>query len=86
MKNKPKVITVKSIIGKVKLLKNLEISAILAFSTIAILIKNIYQQQTGFTENIYSEKLLSVAFPLYAFVWITMVYFNGGYDKPIKLL
>jgi hypothetical protein len=49
-------------------------------------IKNIYQQQTGFNENIYSEKLLSVAFPLYAIVWIVMVYFNGGYDKPIKLV
>ena len=49
------------------------------------LIKNIYQKQTGFSENIYSEKLLSIAFPLYALVWVMMVYFNGGYDKPIKL-
>jgi GT2 family glycosyltransferase len=49
-------------------------------------IKNIYQQNTGIDGNIYSEKLLSVAFPLYAIAWIIMVYFNGGYDKPIKLL
>lgn len=49
-------------------------------------IKNIYQQNTGFDVDIYSQKLLSVAFPLYALVWIIMVYFNGGYDKPIKLL
>lgn len=49
-------------------------------------IKNIYQQNAGIEGDIYSEKLLSVAFPLYALVWITMVYFNGGYDKPIKLL
>lgn len=49
------------------------------------LIKNIYQSNTGFNTEIYSEKLLSVAFPLYALVWVTMVYFNGGYDKPIKL-
>jgi GT2 family glycosyltransferase len=49
-------------------------------------IKNIYQQNTGIDGNIYSEKLLSVAFPLYALAWIVMVYFNGGYDKPIKLL
>lgn len=49
-------------------------------------IKNIYQQNTGIDGNIYSEKLLSVAFPLYALAWIIMVYFNGGYDKPIKLL
>lgn len=50
-------------------------------------IKNIYQQNTGLDGDIYSQKLLSVAFPLYALVWIVMVYFNGGYDKPpIKLL
>ena len=49
-------------------------------------IKNIYQQNTGIDGDIYSEKLLSVAFPLYATAWIVMVYFNGGYDKPIKLL
>lgn len=50
------------------------------------LIKNIYQQNTGINGDIYSEKLLSVAFPLYAVAWIIMVYFNGGYDKPIKIL
>ncbi len=49
-------------------------------------IKNIYQQNTGIDGDIYSEKLLSVAFPLYALAWIIMIYFNGGYDKPIKLL
>ncbi|MCF8423565.1 MAG: glycosyltransferase family 2 protein [Bacteroidia bacterium] len=50
------------------------------------IIKDIYQQRTGFSEDIYSQKLISVAFPLYAIVWIVMVYFNGGYYKPIKLL
>ncbi len=49
-------------------------------------IKNIYQQKTGIDGDIYSEKLLSVAFPLYATAWVVMVYFNGGYDKPIKIL
>ena len=61
---------------------------ILDFSVITFglfVIKNIYQQNTGFDEDIYSEKLLNVAFPLYALAWIIMVYFNGGYDKPIKL-
>jgi len=50
------------------------------------ILKDIYQQHTGFSEDIYSQKLISVAFPLYAIIWIVMVYFNGGYDKPIKLL
>lgn len=62
---------------------------ILDFSIITLglfAIKNIYQQKTGIDGDIYSEKLLSIAFPLYAAAWIVMVYFNGGYDKPIKLL
>lgn len=49
------------------------------------LIKNLYQINTGLSQDIYSEKLLSVAFPLYSLVWIVLTYFNGGYDKPIKL-
>lgn len=49
-------------------------------------IKTIYQQNSGLDAEIYSHKLLSVAFPLYAIAWIIMVYFNGGYDKPIKIL
>lgn len=49
------------------------------------IIKNLYQIKSGLAGDIYSEKLLSVAFPLYALVWIVITYFNGGYDKPIKL-
>lgn len=49
-------------------------------------IKTIYQHEVGLADDIYSEKLLSVAFPMYSLAWITMIYFNGGYDKPIKLL
>jgi O-antigen biosynthesis protein len=62
---------------------------ILDFSIITLglfAIKNIYQQKTGIDGDIYSEKLLSVAFPIYAAAWIILVYFNGGYDKPVKLL
>ncbi len=62
---------------------------IIDFSLITLglfIIKNIYQQNTGFDVEIYSHKLLSVAFPLYSLVWIIMVYFNGGYDKPVRLL
>lgn len=49
-------------------------------------IKNIYQQKTGLQEDIYSENLINIAFPLYAITWISMIFLNGGYDKPIKLL
>ncbi len=61
----------------------------LDFSLITLglfLIKNVYQHNSGIGEHVYSEKLLSIAFPLYSLAWIIMVYFNGGYDKPIKLL
>lgn len=62
--------------------------AIIDFSLVTaglFLMKNLYQHNSGLTEEIYSEKLINVAFPLYALVWITTVYFSGGYDKPIKL-
>ncbi|MCC6182773.1 MAG: glycosyltransferase [Bacteroidia bacterium] len=47
-------------------------------------LKTVYSQNTGFEGEIYSDDLLSVAFPLYSLTWIIMVYFNGGYDFPIK--
>lgn len=48
-------------------------------------IKDLYLNKTGLSVDVYSQKLLMVAFPAYAFAWILMVYFNGGYDKPVKL-
>ena len=50
------------------------------------IIKNIYQQNSNLENDIYSQKLLSVAFPLYSIIWIIAIYFNSGYDKPVKLL
>lgn len=49
-------------------------------------IKDLYLNKTGLSVDVYSQKLLLVAFPAYAATWILMVYFNGGYDKPVKLL
>lgn len=49
-------------------------------------IKDLYLSNTGLSVDVYSQKLLMVAFPAYAIAWILMVYFNGGYDKPVKLL
>ena len=51
-----------------------------------LLVKNGYQNYVGTTENMYSNGLIIIAFPLYALAWIMMVYFSGGYDKPIKLI
>lgn len=49
-------------------------------------IKDLYLNKTGLSVDVYSQKLLLIAFPAYALAWILMVYFNGGYDKPVKLL
>ncbi len=49
-------------------------------------IKDLYLNKTGLSVDVYSQKLLLIAFPAYALIWILMVYFNGGYDKPVKLL
>jgi len=48
-------------------------------------IKDLYLNKTGLSVDVYSQKLLMVAFPAYALAWIVMVYFNGGYDKPVRL-
>ncbi len=50
------------------------------------IIKNIYQQNSNLENDIYSQNLLNIAFPLYSIIWIVAVYFNGGYDKPVKIL
>lgn len=48
-------------------------------------LKQVYIAQTGIQNDVYSQKLISIAFPLYAVIWLISVYFNGGYDKPIKI-
>ena len=48
-------------------------------------IKDLYLSNTGLSVDVYSQRLLMIAFPAYAFIWLLMVYFNGGYDKPVKL-
>lgn len=34
----------------------------------------------------FPEELINYSIPIYAFVWITTTYFNGGYDFPTRLL
>jgi cellulose synthase/poly-beta-1,6-N-acetylglucosamine synthase-like glycosyltransferase len=34
----------------------------------------------------FPEEILKVAIPCYAMVWMISILFNGGYDKPVKLL
>lgn len=46
------------------------------------LFKSFYEDFSG---KIFDESLTSVALPLYALVWITSIFINGGYDQPIRL-
>ncbi|HSH66129.1 MAG TPA: glycosyltransferase, partial [Bacteroidia bacterium] len=51
-----------------------------------LLIKDYYERHFRFIEGgSYSDKLISIAFPLYAIIWMLLVYLSGGYDKPIRL-
>jgi GT2 family glycosyltransferase len=49
-------------------------------------IKKIYLYNSGLDIDVYSLHLVNTAFPLYALIWVIAIYFNGGYDNPIKLL
>lgn len=35
--------------------------------------------------NYYQDSFVNVNFPLYTFIWLAAVYFNGGYDAPYNL-
>ena len=39
---------------------------------------------TNFMIN-YPDEFMKFAVPLYGLIWITSIFFSGGYDKPIKL-
>lgn len=49
------------------------------------LTKQLYIQNAHLQTTTYSEKLVAFAFLSYAIIWMVSVYFNSGYDKPIKL-
>lgn len=34
---------------------------------------------------LFPEELIRYSIPAYGFTWVAVVYFNGGYDRPIKL-
>ncbi len=51
-----------------------------------LLIKDYYEKHFRFIGGgSYSETLISIAFPVYAIIWMLLVYLSGGYDKPIRL-
>ncbi|MBN1339140.1 MAG: glycosyltransferase [Bacteroidales bacterium] len=49
-------------------------------------IKNYWEQKVIFPGGgHYPAELVSVAIPLYVFLWLFSVYMSGGYDKPVKI-
>lgn len=51
-----------------------------------LLIRNYYEKHFRFIEGgSYSDALISIAFPVYAAIWMLLVYLSGGYDKPVRL-
>ena len=47
--------------------------------------KTVYEIKFKLYPNFYSKEILDLFFPLYTLVWMTFVYFSGGYDKPTSL-
>ncbi|MFI5151225.1 MAG: glycosyltransferase [Bacteroidia bacterium] len=49
------------------------------------LLKNNYEHYIlSSSYEYYSPRLIAVAFPAYAFLWLLTVFLSGGYDKPVK--
>jgi len=55
------------------------------FSLFAV--KEFYEKQVKFIsgEGAYAPHLVKWAFLAYSLIWITSLFFSGGYDKPVKL-
>lgn len=47
--------------------------------------KDIYEIKFKLYPNFYSREILNVFFPIYTLIWMSFVYFSGGYDVPQKL-
>jgi GT2 family glycosyltransferase len=51
-----------------------------------LLIKNFWEQNVKQHEGItYPATFTLIVLPAYILIWIMSIYFNGGYDKPVKL-
>ncbi len=51
-----------------------------------MLIKTFWEQNVKLNEGItYPPTFTLVVVPVYILIWLTSIYFSGGYDKPIKL-
>jgi O-antigen biosynthesis protein len=49
------------------------------------LCKTVYEIKFKLYPNFYSQEILAFFFPLYTLIWMTFVYFSGGYDRPVSL-
>jgi GT2 family glycosyltransferase len=49
------------------------------------LCKDLYEIKFKLYPNFYSKDILRIFFPIYTLLWMTFVYFSGGYDRPSTL-
>ncbi len=57
-------------------------------SDLALIIVGVFLLKNYWGTNFmikYPDEFMKFAVPLYGLVWITSIFFSGGYDKPIKL-
>lgn len=47
--------------------------------------KTIYEIKFKLYPNFYSKEIINLFFPVYTLIWMSFVYFSGGYDVPQKL-
>lgn len=51
-------------------------------TTLLFILSHFYQKYSG---KEFSSELIKYALPSYSFVWLSVSYFSGGYDKPFKI-
>ncbi len=74
--------TMSIIVSKLKGIKLYLIDFLITLGSL-FLVKNIWNTYVKVEIN-YDPKLTSIAFLVYAFIWVLILYFNGVYDRPYK--
>lgn len=55
------------------------------FIMIIALLYLVKEGYENYSEKTYQSDLISIAFYSYSLLWMTSIYFSGGYDKPVKM-
>jgi GT2 family glycosyltransferase len=47
-------------------------------------LKSWWELNVKYVDSYYPPELVQIAFPIYIVVWLSSVFFSGGYDKPVR--